>query len=65
LSPALTEWLSTAIIKGAVEEGFFQYQGSLSHDAVAAARNISLFFKVHGAELAFQPGWPHVRECIG
>lgn len=65
LSPALTEWLSTAIIKGAVEEGFFQYQGSLSHDAVAAARNISLFFKVHGAELAFQPGWPHVRDVSG
>ena len=65
LSPALTEWLSTAIIKGAVEEGFFQYQGSLSHDAVAAARNISLFFKVHGVELAFQPGWPHVRDVAG
>lgn len=65
LSPALTEWLSTAIIKGAVDEGFFQYQGSLSHDAVAAARNISLFFKVHGAELAFQPGWPDVRNVSG
>ena len=65
LSPALTQWLSTAIIKGAVEEGFFQYQGSLNHDAVAAARNISLFFKVHGAELAFQPGWPHVRNVSG
>ncbi|MEB0207966.1 YhdP family protein [Pseudomonas sp. CCC3.1] len=65
LSPALAEWLSTAIIKGAVEEGFFQYQGSLDHDAVAAARNISLFFKVHGAELAFQPGWPHVRNVSG
>lgn len=65
LSPALTEWLSTAIIKGTVDEGFFQYQGSLSHDAVAAARNISLFFKVHGAELAFQPGWPHVRNVSG
>ena len=65
LSPALTEWLSTAIIKGAVEEGFFQYQGSLSHDAVAAARNIGLFFKVHGVELAFQPGWPHVRDVAG
>lgn len=65
LSPALTEWLSTAIIKGDVEEGFFQYQGSLSHDAVAAARTLSLFFKVHGAELAFQPGWPHVRNVSG
>ena len=65
LSPALTEWLSTAIIKGDVKEGFFQYQGSLNHNAVAAARNISLFFKVQGAELAFQPGWPHVRNVSG
>ena len=65
LSPALCEWLSTAIIKGDVEEGFFQYQGSLSGKAVAAARNISLFFKVHGVELAFQPGWPHVRNVSG
>ena len=65
LSPSLSEWLSTAILKGSVEEGFFQYQGSLDHDAVDAARNISLFFKVHGAELAFQPGWPHVRDVSG
>ncbi|KQB53063.1 hypothetical protein AQS70_02465 [Pseudomonas endophytica] len=65
LSPSLSEWLNTAIIKGSVEEGFFQYQGSLSHDAVDAARSVSLFFKVHGVELAFQPGWPHVRDVSG
>ena len=65
LSPALDEWLRTAIVKGAVDEGFFQYQGSLNHDAVRAARNISLFFKVHDAELAFQPGWPHVSNVDG
>jgi len=65
LSPALDEWLRTAILKGAVDEGFFQYQGSLNHDAVTAARNISLFFKVHDAELAFQPGWPHVSKVAG
>ncbi|TVT84673.1 YhdP family protein [Pseudomonas sp. H3(2019)] len=65
LSPALDEWLRTAILKGAVDEGFFQYQGSLNHDAVAAARSISLFFKVHDAELAFQPGWPHVGKVSG
>ncbi|ROM98721.1 YhdP family protein [Pseudomonas brassicacearum] len=65
LSPALDEWLRTAILKGAVDEGFFQYQGSLNHDAIAAARSISLFFKVHDAELAFQPGWPHVGKVSG
>jgi uncharacterized protein (TIGR02099 family) len=65
LSPALDEWLRTAILKGAVDQGFFQYQGSLNHDALPAARNISLFFKVHDAELAFQPGWPHVNKVNG
>ncbi len=65
LSPALDEWLRTAILKGAVDQGFFQYQGSLSHGALPASRNISLFFKVHDAELAFQPGWPHVSKVDG
>jgi len=65
LSPALDEWLRTAVLKGAVDQGFFQYQGSLNHDAPTAARNISLFFKVHDAELAFQPGWPHVSKVAG
>jgi uncharacterized protein (TIGR02099 family) len=65
LSPALDEWLRTAILKGAVDEGFFQYQGSLNHGATDTARSISLFFKVHDAELAFQPGWPHVSKVTG
>lgn len=65
LSPELDEWLRTAILKGAVDQGFFQYQGSLNHDALPASRNISLFFKVHDAELAFQPGWPHVAKVNG
>src|SRR5471032_3304301 len=65
LSPALDEWLRNSILHGAVDQGFFQYQGSLNHGASAAARNISLFFKVHDAELAFQPGWPHVSKVSG
>ncbi|WP_339545754.1 YhdP family protein [Pseudomonas sp. RA_35y_Pfl2_P32] len=65
LSPGLDEWLRTAILKGAVDEGFFQYQGALNHDAVEAARSISLFFRVHDAELAFQPGWPHLSKISG
>lgn len=65
LNPAVDEWLRTAILKGAVDQGFFQYQGSLNHDAIEAARSISLFFKVHDAELAFQPGWPHLTKVNG
>lgn len=64
-SPALAKWLKEAIRKGAVDEGFFQYQGSLAHGADPAARSVSLFFKVHDAELAYQPGWPELREARG
>ena len=65
LSPALTEWLSTAIHKGTVDEGYFQYQGSLAHAAPDHSRSISLFFKVRDAELAFQPGWPAAKNVSG
>lgn len=65
LSPALDEWLRTAILKGAVDEGYFQYQGSLNHGASEQARSISLFFKVHDAALDFQPGWPQVQKVDG
>ncbi|MFT0867026.1 YhdP family protein [Pseudomonas sp. CAM1A] len=65
LSPALDEWLRSAIVKGNVDEGYFQYQGSLHHDAPPHARDISLFFKVHDAALDFQPGWPQVQQVDG
>lgn len=65
LSPALTEWLNMAIRGGAVEQGYFQYQGALAGEAAATARSISLYFKVKDAELAFQPGWPVLREGRG
>ncbi|PWB34947.1 TIGR02099 family protein [Pseudomonas sp. SDI] len=65
LSPAVDHWLRTAILKGAVDEGYFQYQGSLNHNAPAHARSISLFFKVHDAALDFQPGWPQVSKVDG
>lgn len=65
LSPALSDWLVTAIRGGVVEQGYFQYQGSLSGDAPATARSLSLYFAVRDAELAFQPGWPALREGRG
>jgi uncharacterized protein (TIGR02099 family) len=57
-SPQLADWLQTAIRGGQVNEGYFQFQGSLNKGAADAARSISLFFAVEDAELAFQPGWP-------
>lgn len=65
LSPALSDWLMTAIRGGAVEQGYFQYQGALGKDAPATARSLSLYFDVRDAELAFQPGWPVLREGRG
>ena len=65
LSPALSEWLNTAIRSGTVEQGYFEYQGSLNKGADDTARSLSLYFKVKDAELAFQPGWPVLREGRG
>ncbi len=65
LSPALAEWLTSAIRAGKVQEGYFQYQGSLHKGAPETARSLSLFFAVEAAELAFQPGWPALREGRG
>lgn len=65
LSKGLDHWLKTAIRGGAVDEGFFQYQGSLNKGAAPEARSISLFFAVHDAELAFQPNWPPLQKGRG
>lgn len=65
LSPALDQWLRTAILSGHVDQSFFQYQGSLNHDASDVSRVISLFFKVRNADLAFQPGWPQLTGVDG
>jgi uncharacterized protein (TIGR02099 family) len=65
LSHELDAWLKSAIRGGAVDEGLFQYQGSLNKGAKNAERSISLFFAVHDVELAFQPGWPSLREGRG
>jgi uncharacterized protein (TIGR02099 family) len=65
ISPALTTWLQTAIRAGSIEQGFFQYQGSLNKGAEAAARTLSLYFKVRDAELAYQPGWPVLQQARG
>ncbi len=65
MSAELAGWLKTAIRGGKVNEGYFQYQGSLNKGAADAARSLSLFFAVEDAELAFQPGWPALREARG
>jgi uncharacterized protein (TIGR02099 family) len=65
LSPALDKWLRTAILAGKVDQGFFQYQGSLSKNAAATARVISLFFDVRDAKLDFEPGWPPLTGVDG
>ncbi len=65
IEPQLSEWLTTAIRSGRVDEGFFQYQGSLKKASPAAARRMSLYAKVRDAELEYQKGWPLLRETSG
>ncbi len=65
MNPALSEWLTAAIREGFVEQGYFQYQGSLNKSAENTARSLSLYFKVRDADFAFQPGWPALREGRG
>lgn len=65
LSPELDHWLRTAVVSGAVKQGFFQYQGSLNKNSPDTARVISLFFDVSNATLAFQPGWPSLTGVDG
>ncbi|WAJ36755.1 YhdP family protein [Pseudomonas sp. GOM7] len=62
MNEALAHWLQTAIKGGKVQEGYFQYQGSINKGAPREAHSMSLFFRVSDAELAFQPGWPALRE---
>ena len=64
-SPELAQWLTTAIVGGRIDEGIYQYQGSLRHGSPAHSRTMSLFFRVHDAQLAYQPGWPALREARG
>jgi len=64
-SPELAQWLTTAIVGGRIDEGIFQYQGSLRHGSPAHSRTMSLFFRVHDAQLAYQPGWPALRQARG
>lgn len=65
LSPALAEWLKTAIRGANIDEGWFQYQGSLMPKAPASDRSLGLYFRVRDAELAYQPGWPALRGARG
>ncbi|GGK08074.1 YhdP family protein [Pseudomonas matsuisoli] len=65
LSPELAEWLTTAIQGGTVDEGYFQYQGSLSKASPPTARRLMLYAKARDAQLAYQRGWPLLREASG
>lgn len=53
------DWLVAAIHGGQVHQGYYGYQGGLSD---GTGRN-RLYFDVSQAELAYQPGWPALREA--
>lgn len=63
-SDELEHWLNTAIQAGHVEQGYFQYQGSLNKGAAPESRSISLYFAVREAQLEYQPGWPALKDAV-
>lgn len=64
-SDGLEHWLTSAIQAGHVEQGYFQYQGSLNKGSTPESRSLSLYFAVKDAELEYQPGWPALTEAAG
>lgn len=64
-SDELEHWLSTAIQAGHIDQGYFQYQGSLNKGSAPESRSLSLYFAVHDAQLEYQPGWPALTEAVG
>ncbi|MFZ5957600.1 YhdP family protein [Pseudomonas knackmussii] len=65
MSKDLAHWLTTAIKGGRVEQGYFQWQGSLKKGAAPEDHAMSLYFKVHDGELDYQPGWPALSQAEG
>ena len=59
----LAHWLNTAIQAGQIEQGYFQYQGSLNKGTPPESRSLSLYFAVQDARLEYQPGWPALTEA--
>ena len=50
-SKDLAHWLNTAIQAGHIEQGYFQYQGSLNKGTPPESRSLSLYFAVQDAQL--------------
>ena len=63
-SDDLEHWLTTAIQAGHIDQGYFQYQGSLNKGTPPESRSISLYFAVKDAQLEYQPGWPVLTEAV-
>lgn len=61
----LAHWLASAIKGGRVEQGYFQWQGSLKKGSAPEDHAMSLYFKVHDGELDYQPGWPALSQAEG
>ncbi|WP_430293304.1 YhdP family protein [Pseudomonas sp. B1-22] len=65
MSKDLAAWLKGSIKSGRIEQGYFQWQGSLQKGAAPEAHAMSLYFKVHDGVLDYQPGWPGLSKAEG
>lgn len=65
MDPALVHWLNTAIKKGNIETGYFQYQGSLSSHTPPNAHTLLLYMKPNNTELDYQAPWLPIKQIDG
>lgn len=65
IDPDLVKWLNTSIIKGDIETGFFQFQGSLDKKTPPTAHSLLLYMKPKNAEINYQAPWLPISHVDG
>lgn len=65
MSKELVHWLNTAIIGGDIENGYFQFQGSLNKKTPSTAHALLLYMKVNKTEVNYQQPWLPIRDIAG
>jgi uncharacterized protein (TIGR02099 family) len=58
----LYDWLAGAIQGGRLRQGGFLLHGGTRHLDDGVAPTVQMFFDVDQADMAYQPGWPAVRD---
>lgn len=65
IDPDLIKWLQTAIKAGHINNGTFQYFGSIDKDTPPTDHSMLLYFDVKDATIKYDPQWPLVTQLSG